>query len=620
MRNLENRLINKGTYNAFASDVIPKEASSESLGMITVDDGIEIARGTERVGNLLTGSGGIEGFKIVQNLAGQPLFFRKIPTKIQYTNSLTGTWTDIVTGLTPGKLYTFSLSITLGGRFVIASGFDGIYKISIVNPTSYRSLYNAAKNYKGKTLLDKGRLFLWDRVEDKNTLYLSYIDKATYTTVTAENVGSGNGSNKTFSGTLAEATGTRNLLAVTFTDSVENFVDNRDGTLTGSLGGTGTINYVTGAYSITFNTAPANASNNVKSTYQYEDSNANGIADFTFTNPGRTAGQGDLFRQDLGGEGILALIPYEGAYYSYKKSAVYRLKLSDDDLSADNNVYREGLGIPSPLAVTVTSRGMVFMNTANPEKPVLTILRRIPGYTDLDPTVLVPQFNFSPYNFDECVVDSWGQYILVSCKEGNVLSNNRLILIHPGQKTVNVLDRFTNCFDRDSGYLYAGDSLSNNVYRLFTGFDDDGSPIEAYWKGNNEVYGLPRNLKRVRLAEFEGDITPSQRIEIYALYDNSEPQYIDEIRGDGAYVDSVASGLVGSDLIGEETIGGDGEMVSYFSFSKGVKIRSPKFRKRMWMIKVLGTGYFKLRGIVDQDILIYEEKLPKKYREANAGS
>jgi hypothetical protein len=45
--------------------------------------------------------------------------------------------------------------------------------------------------------------------------------------------------------------------SVIFTDDVEVFSDNEDGTLTGSLGGSGTINYTSGAYSITFNSPPA---------------------------------------------------------------------------------------------------------------------------------------------------------------------------------------------------------------------------------------------------------------------------------------------------------------------------------------------------------------------------
>lgn len=65
---------------------------------------------------------------------------------------------------------------------------------------------------------------------------------------------SGDGVTVNFTGTLGSAPlvpGT-----IIFADSVESFFDNADGTLTGSQGGAGTINYTTGAYDITFAVAP----------------------------------------------------------------------------------------------------------------------------------------------------------------------------------------------------------------------------------------------------------------------------------------------------------------------------------------------------------------------------
>lgn len=58
----------------------------------------------------------------------------------------------------------------------------------------------------------------------------------------------------TYSGTLL----VNPILGGSFsaTDGVETFTDNGDGTLTGSAGGTGTINYSTGAWSLTFNANP----------------------------------------------------------------------------------------------------------------------------------------------------------------------------------------------------------------------------------------------------------------------------------------------------------------------------------------------------------------------------
>ncbi len=53
---------------------------------------------------------------------------------------------------------------------------------------------------------------------------------------------------------------------VIFADNVESFFDDGTGTLTGSQGGIGTINYTTGVFSITFNVAPASGTN-VTQTY-----------------------------------------------------------------------------------------------------------------------------------------------------------------------------------------------------------------------------------------------------------------------------------------------------------------------------------------------------------------
>ena len=72
--------------------------------------------------------------------------------------------------------------------------------------------------------------------------------------VSGENIGTGDGGTKIFSGTLADPVKTGTL---SITDGVEIFSDNGDGTLTGDQTGSGTITYTTGAWSVTFNAAPA---------------------------------------------------------------------------------------------------------------------------------------------------------------------------------------------------------------------------------------------------------------------------------------------------------------------------------------------------------------------------
>ena len=72
--------------------------------------------------------------------------------------------------------------------------------------------------------------------------------------VSGENIGTGDGGTTVFSDTLTDPVKTGTL---SITDTVETFTDNGDGSLTGDQGGTGTIIYTTGAWSVTFNTAPA---------------------------------------------------------------------------------------------------------------------------------------------------------------------------------------------------------------------------------------------------------------------------------------------------------------------------------------------------------------------------
>jgi len=89
--------------------------------------------------------------------------------------------------------------------------------------------------------------------------------------VAGEVLDTGDGSTKTFTGTVSNVPLRAGDLSVT--DGTESFTDNSDGTLTGDAGGTGTINYTTGAVSVTFN---ANVTNlqDITMGYDYYPGNA----------------------------------------------------------------------------------------------------------------------------------------------------------------------------------------------------------------------------------------------------------------------------------------------------------------------------------------------------------
>lgn len=64
----------------------------------------------------------------------------------------------------------------------------------------------------------------------------------------------GDGAAKDFTGKL----GPVEPESVSITDGTETFTDNGDGTLTGDATGTGSVDYTTGFYKVSFNAAPAN--------------------------------------------------------------------------------------------------------------------------------------------------------------------------------------------------------------------------------------------------------------------------------------------------------------------------------------------------------------------------
>ena len=78
-----------------------------------------------------------------------------------------------------------------------------------------------------------------------------------YEAVADESIGTGDGSNKSFTAILAKAPLRPSSLSVG--DGTETFIDDGLGRLAGDAGGTGTVAYATGAVSVTFNAAPANA-------------------------------------------------------------------------------------------------------------------------------------------------------------------------------------------------------------------------------------------------------------------------------------------------------------------------------------------------------------------------
>lgn len=601
-----------GTHDLVDDELIPEDAASNSIGWLTKDGKIELMYGRQA-----QGAEGAAGAVVTEHTAyktdGTSVRYRKVSDgtdgKIQYLNS--GTWTDVITSLSTSAV-VFSNYASLAGNFVyITSPEDGIFKIVTANPGDYTDLYDSSKNFKGYAFIDKARMIMWDTADDATGLYGSYIDAQdgdVYTTVSAEAIGSSGSTN--YTGTLAFKAGgdTRTCFGVIFTDGTQTITIDFTGNADADSDGSGTVNFMTGAYDVTFD---ASTGGSVTSDYQWEDSNAKGVTDFT-KSATRVAGEGFVVRQDKGGDAIKVVIPFDGSYFSIKARSVYQFTLDVDDTNPRNELIRTDIGVENQTSAVGTSAGIVFMNTNNPTKPILHILRRNPVGDNFETSPLFPHFNFAQYVYDDIVLETWDRYLVVSCRY-NSNENNRLLMCNMVEGTVDVAPYGGSAFTKNGGFLYMGDPNSQTTYEMFTGFDDMGLTISNKWTSRGEKYGSEA-LKRTKKYRFRGLISPDQSIRVEIALDNNDFQLIGTILGSGDYVDYTSTYAIGTSFIGEETVGGGDEEPVYYFYME-IKARLEKFRKRRIRLKAEGYGYVSLQEITDFDIWQYQEKLPKQYRQ-----
>lgn len=587
----------KGTHNLLPDEIIPRDAASASLNWLTKDGKIELMRGRRSIGG--DGAAGKNyGEHAAYKADGTVVRFRKVDGTIQYLNG--DTWTDVITGLSNGDV-TFANYQSLAGAFVYIFGLDGIYKIATANPASYTSLYVEATNFKGYAFIDKGRTILWGRLDDPTGLYGSKIDPQdgdVYTTVSSE-------ATTSLSGTLAFKAGgaTRTCFGVAITVGGEVFTDDFNGILVGDDGGTGTINYTTGAYTVSKSGAGT-------ADYQWEDSNNGGLTDFR-KSATRLAGEGFIIRQDAGGDAIKVVIPLDGSYFSLKARSCYQFTLDAADTAPTNILFRSDIGVNTLRSAVASSVGIVFLDTANPTEPNLHIIERNPLGDNFTTKPLFPHFKWNDFTYGDVVVDTWDTYILVGCAEDST-ENNRLILADIQENTVDTTYYGVRTFAKANGYLYGGDPVSKSTYELFTGFDDNGLVIENHWISAGDTFG-DDVLKKTKRYRFKGIIDPAQSIQVYVSTDNGDYQLIGTIVGSGDYVDYNSSYAIGTSAIGSFTIGGD-DSATVYRFFMEIKARVPKFRKRNIKFVATGLGYAAIEQMTDFDIWTYQQKMPKRYR------
>lgn len=605
-----------GTHNILNNEIIPVDAAQDSVNWTTQDGKIMLSYGRFLVGDRGT-AGKVRSVWPGYKVDSTRVIYRKKGTVIQYLNG--STWTDVITGLTESHEYMFQNYSSLAGSFTFAIGRGGIFKMHNANPGSYMNMYDAAKNFKCKGIIDKGRMLAFDIENDPTGLRGSFIDaqnSTTYTSVANEVVGTGNGSQTVFTGTLAFK-GSNPLancfgLSLNMNPSGITATDNYLGVISGT-GVTGTINYITGAFSLTFS-APVAGATQIRISYQWENSNNKGVTDFTYSAT-RLAGEGFVLRQDEGGDMIMkVLLGLDGSYYSIKQYSVYKLTLDNTDTKPENLVYRKDLGIPNWQAATSTGRGIIFMNTANPARPQLTVLERNPLGDNTIATILLPHYRFDSFDYSECVLEPFQQFIVISCKNPGSTTNDVLLLCDIELGTVDKYNYRVQSMCRDQGILYIGDTITENVFSLFDGFDDDGEILTNYWDSKADLLGV-EDLKKVRRARFQGNIDVGQVMEVYLATDDGSFDLVGTIRGDSGTVSPGSSGMVGASMTGETMVGGSGDSSSTVGkYFFELKLRTGKFRKRALRFKAIKYGYVDVTFVEDWDIMTFEGRIPTQFR------
>ena len=628
MRSIEYKDFQYGIVDSVESTSIPTTAASASLNWTTEGTKIALRRGYALLGATENVGGRIHGLVVGKKIGmsgEEEVPFRKRGRKIEYYDATTDDWVETGTDLFPATAAdedcSFAVYNSVTGAQVWASSPNGtLIKIVTANPGSATDVYDSDKNTTGHIAIKQNRMFMWDG-KDRTGLKGSFIDKdeaGDFTQISAEAIGAAGST--TYTGTLAfkAADTDRTCFEVTFTDGTELFTDNYDGTLTGSAGGTGTINYTTGAYAITFNAA---AGGSVTSTYRWEDSTASGIADFTKATP-RAAGEGFVIRQDDGGGVFRNLMSIGGTEYCLHDTKTWALTLTDDDTNATNLIYRGRVGIPHFRAAAETGDGVYYVDNTDENDPHLRLLSFDMGGSEVTPKSVSKRLkyqnqrigkSFSGYMFDKAALIEWGDYIVMACRTSDSTENNRVFTYNKQTGAIDEHDYFVSCFAIYGGTLIAGDSVTGNVYTLFSGYDDDEANIGNYWIGSLANHDSIR-LKRQKKLVIQGEIGSEQSISVYIALDRGSFTLVGTIEGSGSYVDTDQSVSIGALTIGAGESGGGGDDIVAYNYIRELPLNSDLFKYMQIKFEANALGYASVSTIEMKDVREKWAKVPLKYR------
>lgn len=651
-RIIPNRTYKYGTIDTIEPQSIPRGAVASSLNWLTMGDHMELRRGHDYIGTANDGNGKVSGVKRTVRNDGVEQLFATYGKKLKYLDRDTADWLENGSDLLGAAVVddngvatepvSISEYVSPAGNqaWVNSPNIANILKVLVANPGSSVGQYDSSKNFKGQIKIDTNRMLLWARTSDKTGLYGSYVDIQSYTTITNEAVGTGDGATKHFTATAAGRTGKRTLFGfILYVGGVSFATDDYSGNLRDSSGVIqGTVNYATGAIVMDFTSAPGNGQA-LTVDYQWEDSTSNGIADFTKSSP-RTAGQGFIFRQDEGGGALKSVGQYDQIYYCFHIKKTWVLDIGADDTTATNLPFRENVGVAALRGQVESGNGIYYADeTSSNNKRIRLLAYDVRGSAKVIPVSLSNNINLDDYDFSEAASFEFGDFVLISCATEDsvaeidgesVPANNRTLLYNKIWKSWDVLDFAISCFDTYDGALVGGSSISNNIFELFSGLvDPDDTLIPNFC-----VFDLDdldqEGLKKVKYIHAQGTIGPDQKIKVSLSVDNgafveiggedtTDPDtnittHTYAIEGGGSYVDRTTRVLIGPNVIGKRELGGGGTGVEAYNFDRLIPVRLDKGEHFQLKIEAVDVGWAGWSKADWYDVRDKGRKIPRKYR------
>jgi hypothetical protein len=290
----------------------------------------------------------------------------------------------------------------------------------------------------------------------------------------------------------------------------------------------------------------------------------------------------------------------------------WALTITSDDTNATNLIYRENVGIPNWRAAVPTGNGIYFIDDLDQTDPKFRLLTLDSGSTQVIPVPISNNLSLEDYRFDKGVCGEHGDIIFFACRHKDSTVNNVTFIYDKKYKSFDRLDYAIPCATRYNGALVVGDSLSDNVYELFSGFDDNGSTISNYWIGNLTDHQI-QGLKKTKRLWIRGEISRNQVLKIYLALDNGSFVLVGTQNGTDGNVDTSPRPIIGSDAIGSNTLGGT-TTDNVYTYVKEIKLIQGKYEKAKIKFVAEEVGYVSVSEYTFMDILTYGGKLPLKYR------